>query len=52
MVAKAVELRRQRKTHTEVCEALNRFGYHTRTSKRWRHPRQIVKLLRSFGGTT
>jgi hypothetical protein len=48
VVAKTVELRRQGKTHMEVCEALNRHGYRTRTGKRWRHPQQIVKLLRSF----
>jgi hypothetical protein len=50
-VAKAVELRRQGKTYMEVCEALNRLGYRTRTDKPWRHPQQIIKLLRSFGGT-
>jgi hypothetical protein len=50
VVAKAVELRRQGKTHMEVCEALSRLGYCTRTSKRWRRPQRIVKLLRSFGG--
>jgi len=46
----AVELRRQGKTHMEVCEELNRLGYRTRTGKPWRHPQQIIKLLRSFGG--
>jgi hypothetical protein len=34
----------------EVCEALNRLDYCTRTGKRWPQPRQIVKLLRSFSG--
>ena len=48
--AQAVELRRQGMTHMEVCEALNRLGYRTRMGKRWRHPQQIIKLLRSFGG--
>ena len=48
--AQAVELRRQGKTHMEVCEELNRLGYRTRTGKPWRHPQQIIKLLRSFGG--
>jgi hypothetical protein len=33
-----------------VCEELNRLGYRTRTIKPWRHPQQIIKLLRSFGG--
>ena len=50
MVAKAVELRRQGMAHPEVCEELNRLGYRTRTGKPWRHPQQIIKLLRSFGG--
>jgi hypothetical protein len=49
--AKAAKLRGQGKTHAEVCEELNRLGYRTRTGKRWRHPQQIVKLLRSFGGS-
>ena len=49
-VAKAVELRWPGDTHMEVCEALNRLGYRTRTGKPWRHPQQIIKLLRSFGG--
>jgi len=35
----------------EVCEALNRLGFRTRFGKPWRHPQQIVKLLRSFDGT-
>jgi hypothetical protein len=48
--AQAVELRWQGKTHAEVCEELNRLGYRTRTGKPWRHPQQIIKLLRSFGG--
>jgi hypothetical protein len=39
------------KTHMEVCEALNRLGYRTRTGKPWRHPQQTIKLLRSCGGT-
>jgi hypothetical protein len=47
--AQAVELRRQGKPHAEVCEELNRLGYRTRTGKPWRHPQQIIKLLRSFG---
>jgi len=46
----AVELRQQGKTHMQVCEELNRLGYRTRTGKMWRHPQQIIKLLRSFGG--
>ena len=50
VVAKAVELRRQGMTQPEVCKELNRLGYHTRTGKPWRHPQQIIKLLRSFGG--
>ncbi|MCE9568382.1 MAG: recombinase family protein [Planctomycetes bacterium] len=50
VAAKAGELRRQGKTHMEVCEELNRLGYRTRTGKPWRHPQQIIKLLRSFGG--
>jgi hypothetical protein len=50
VVAKAVELWRQGKTHMEVCEALNRRGCRTRTGKQWRHPQQIAKLLRSFVG--
>ncbi len=37
-VAQAVELRRQGKTHMEVCEALKRLVYRTRTGKPWRHP--------------
>jgi len=36
--AKGVELRRQGKTHMEVCEPLNRLGYRTRTGKTWQHP--------------
>ena len=31
-----------------VIEELNRLGYRTRTGKPWRHPQQIIKLLRSF----
>ena len=50
VVAKAIELRGQGMTHPEVCEELNRLGYRTRTGKPWRHPQQIIKLLRSFGG--
>jgi hypothetical protein len=50
VAAKALELRRQGKTHLEVCEELNRLGYRTRTGKRWRHPQQIVKLLRAVVG--
>jgi hypothetical protein len=49
VVAQAVELRRQGKTHMGVCEVLNRLGYRTRTCKRWRHRQQIVKLLLSCG---
>ena len=45
--AQAVELR-QGMTHPEVCDELNRLGYRTRTGKLWRHPQQIIKLLRSF----
>ncbi|HBN76797.1 MAG TPA: hypothetical protein DD473_13455 [Planctomycetaceae bacterium] len=48
VAAKAAELRDQGKTHMEVCEALNDLGFRTRTGKLWRHPQQIVKLLRSF----
>ena len=48
VVAKAVELRGQGKTHMEVCDELNRLGYRTRTGEPWRHPQQIIKLLRSF----
>jgi hypothetical protein len=48
--AQFVELRRQGKIHMEVCEELNRLGYRTRKGKPWRHPQQIIKLLRSFGG--
>lgn len=51
VVTKAAELRDQGKTHMEVCEELNRLGIPTRTGKPWRHPQQIIKLLRSFGGT-
>ncbi len=51
VVSDSVELRQQGKAHMEVCEALNRLGYRTRTNKRWRHPQQIIKLLRSFGGS-
>ena len=50
--AHAVELRRQGKTHIEVSEELNRLGYRTRTGKPWRHPAQIITLLRSFRGTS
>jgi len=49
VLAKIVELRGQGMTHAEVCNTLNRLGYRTRTGKPWRHPQQIVKLLRSFG---
>ena len=45
-----VVLRGQGKTHTEVCDELNRLGYRTRTGRPWQHPQQIVKLLRFFGG--
>jgi hypothetical protein len=50
VLAAAVDLRAQGMTHIEVCKALNRLGYRTRTGKRWRHPQQIVKLLGSFSG--
>ena len=50
IVARVVDFRKQGMTHLEVCETLNRLGYLTRTGKPWRHPQQIVKLLRSFGG--
>ncbi|WP_366917970.1 recombinase family protein [uncultured Gimesia sp.] len=50
VVAKVAELRDQGKTHMEVCKALNDLGLTTRTGKLWRHPQQIVKLLRSFEG--
>lgn len=36
----------------EVCEALNDLGFRTRTGKLWRHPQQIVKLLRSFAASS
>lgn len=49
VAVKAAEFRGQGKTHMEVCEALNDLGFKTRTGKPWRHPQQIVKLLRSFG---
>jgi hypothetical protein len=48
VLAAAVDLRVQGMTHIEVYKAMNRLGYRTRTGKRWRHPQQIVKLLRSF----
>jgi hypothetical protein len=48
VAAKAVELRDHGKTHMEVCEILNELAFKTRTGKPWRHPQQIVKLLRSF----
>ena len=51
VVAKAVQLRDQGKTHMEVCEALNDLGFRTRTGELWQHPQQIVKLLRSFDTT-
>ncbi len=50
VVAIAVELRRQGMTHPEVCDELNRLGHRTRTGQPWRHPQQIIKLLRSLGG--
>jgi hypothetical protein len=50
VVAKAAELRQQGKTHREVCDELTRLGFRTRTGKPWRHPQQIIKLLRTFGG--
>jgi hypothetical protein len=39
----------QGRMHWEVCEELNRLGYRSRTGKPWRHPQQVIKLLRSFG---
>jgi hypothetical protein len=48
VLAAAVDLRAQGMTHLGICKALNRLGYRTRIGKRWRHPQQIVKLLRSF----
>jgi hypothetical protein len=51
VIARAVELRGRGLTQMEVCEELNRLGIQTRTGKPWRHPQQIIKLLRSFGGT-
>lgn|GEM_PF-5499193 len=51
VVAKAVELRQTGMTYPEVCKELNRLGYRTRTGKPWRHPQQIIKLVRSFGGS-
>jgi hypothetical protein len=48
--AQAVALRRQGRTHPEVCDELNRLGYRTRMGKPWRHPQQIIRLLRSFAG--
>ncbi|WP_390620824.1 recombinase family protein [Gimesia aquarii] len=48
VVAKAIELKDQGKTHKEICEVLNDLGLRTRRGKPWRHPQQIVKLLRSF----
>lgn len=50
VVAKSVELRRQGMTLMEVCEALKRLDFRSRTGKRWRPPQQIVKSLRSFVG--
>jgi hypothetical protein len=52
VTAKALELRAQGMTHRQVCAELNKLGYTTRTGQPWRHPQQIVKLLKSFGGTT
>jgi hypothetical protein len=40
-----------RAVYAEVCEELNRLGYRTRTGKPWRHPQQIIKLLRSFSAS-
>jgi hypothetical protein len=37
-------------THAEVWQMLNRLGYRTRTGKPWRHPQQMIKLFRSYGG--
>lgn len=50
VVAEAVELRDCTLSHLEVCEQLDRPGYRTRTGQSWRHPAQIIKLLRSSGG--
>ena len=49
-LAVAVDLRGQGMPHLEIRKAPNRLGYRTRTGKHWRHPEQIVKLLRSFAG--
>jgi hypothetical protein len=49
-VTLAIEPRVQGKAPRELRKALNRLGYRTRTGKPWRHPQQIIKLLRSFGG--
>jgi hypothetical protein len=48
VAAKAAELRRQGMAHADICEELNRLGFRTRTGKAYKHPQQIVKLLRSF----
>lgn len=50
VAAKAAQLREQGKTHMEVCIILNDLGFKTRTGQSWRHPQQIIKLLRSFSG--
>ena len=50
VLAKVVELRQRGMTHVQVCEEMNRLGFRTRPGKPWRHPQQIIKLLRSFGG--
>jgi hypothetical protein len=50
VLAKAIDLQKRGKKHSEICKALNKLGYRTRTGKPWRHPQQIIKLLRSFGG--
>jgi hypothetical protein len=49
VAAKAGELQQQGLTHAQVCNELNRLGFRTRTGKPWRHPQQVIKLLRSFG---
>jgi hypothetical protein len=50
VVAVASELRAAGLSHRAICDELNRRGFRTRTGLPWRHPQQVVKLLRSFGG--
>jgi hypothetical protein len=49
VVAKAKELRGQGMGHKDISAELTRLGYRTRTGLPWKHPQQIVKILRSFG---